>query len=502
MRLTWPVRLLAVFAVCALAPVLALKAQENPASGITDLRAEVVFPAVVRLFVRFGEALEPPEVVLLSMSQEERTLFSGPVTLIAVPQAEDASLWRFDWPIPLDDAPRLFVPVHYRWEMVDATGSQQEAESEFLFAPETLDFRHGGEPPLSFSVGSSDLNLRLAREVVLPAYTLMAEQTGLQPEFRWAVLPPAFAFCSEAVDADGQPMSIVLAASPVDEPDVYACREEDAERLFASSGYQILRRRERGLLPFENELVDAMFEVFYRQYWEGKDVPAWFRTGLRRYLHVNPDPLAVRYLQTEGRAGRLFNAEQMQSGPPEADQQLWELQAHSLVLFLADQYGAQAPLRLARDAAALAWDDAWRDLTGSDLRGMMARWERWLFGAAAVRAGSWFLYGPATATPTVTRTATAVPPTRTPAPVVTVSPQPGGTPVPETATLLGTPPLTSTGVPAVLPTATNTPRPPGSLAQPQPTPPEPGGGICATALPALLLPCAAFVTVERRKKNL
>jgi len=502
MRFAWPVVLLAVILAAILTPIPVVEAQEGAGQGIVARRVEVVFPAVVRLFVTFEGMDEPPESVSLLLAQDDRVFFDEQVELIAAPEEEGTATWRYDWPIPPEDGPALFEPVSYRWTVVDSADAEQEADGEFVFAPGPGDFRHGGEPPLSFTVLDSSLNLRLARQAVLPAYELMAAQTGLEPEFRWVVLPPGFAYCTATTDAEGRTVSVVLAPSPEEEPDTYPCREDAAERLFAASGYQVLWREKAGLLQFEDALVDAMFSVFYGQFWEGQNIPDWFRAGLRRYLRVNPDPLLIRRLQIEARAGRLFTAAQMEAEPSEPGQwQLWEQQAYGLVLYLADQHGAEAPLTLAQEAAQTAWDDAFGDPTGGDLAALMPNWERWLFVEGALRAGSWTLYMPDTPTPTPTRTATPLPPTAAPSATATAAASPAATMTPGSAAARTLSPLPATMTPTPLLTATNTPRPPGSLTQPPPARPEPGGGICPATLPSLLLPLGAIAIVQRRKKT-
>lgn len=492
------VDLLAIVVLLAVS-LAGVRAQGDTGPGVTGLRVEVLFPAVVRFFVSLERDAAMLQTAALMLTQEGRTLFADQVELVFDSEEETTTTWRYDWLIPLEDAPELFVPVAYRWTLADDAGVQQETEGEFLFAPGPPDFRHSGEPPLSFSIVDSNLNLRMARQAVLPAYTLMSTQTGLEPDFRWAVLPSGFTFCASIIDADGNPASVVLAPAPEDEePVAYPCREEDAERLFAGSGYQLLRRRTVGLLPFENELVDAMFEAFYGQYWAGQDVPSWFRAGLRQYLHVNPDPLIIRYLQVEGRADRLFTAAQMQSEPSEADRQFWEAQAYSLVLYLADRYRAEAPLALASSVVESDWSQGFSRLVGGDLEAFMADWERWLYTDAAVRAGGWTLYMPATPTPTATRTATPA--------LLTVTPPASATMLPTlTTTLTPTGAMTREVAPILttataVSTPTNTPRPPGSLTQPPPVSSEPGGGICPATLPVLLIPVTGLVAVQRRKK--
>lgn len=492
------VGLLAVVAFLAVS-LAGVRAQEDTGPGVTGLRAEVLFPAVVRFFVTLEKDTAALQTASLMLTQEDRTLFADQVEPVVDSEEETATTWRYDWPIPLEDAPELFVPVAYRWTLADAAGVQQEAEGEFLFAPGPPDFRHGGEPPLSFAIVDSNLNLRMARQAVLPAFTVMSTHTGLEPDFRWAVLPSGFAFCASIMDADGNPASVVLAPAPEDEePSAYPCREEDAERLFTESGYQILRRRTVGLLPFENELVDAMFEAFYGQYWVGRNVPPWFRAGLRQYLHVNPDPMAIRYLQVEGRADRLFNAAEMQSEPGEVDRQLWEAQAYSLVLYVADRYGAEAPLALARRVVESDWTQGFSDLIDGDLETLMAGWERWLYTDAATRAGGWTLYVPATSTPTATRTATPIPLTATPPASATMLLTLTTTLTPTGAMTRAAAPILTTATAVATPT--NTPRPPGSLTQPPSVGSEPGGGICPATLPAFLMPVAGLAAVQRRKK--
>ncbi len=479
-----------------------LQAQEaeNPFIDFHD--GELVFPAVLRFFVRVTVPVEQLSSVSLEVSQDDVILHSGPIDLESgVINPEPYAFLGFDYALTRSDDLVFFEPVTYRWAVVDGDEERHEAEGEVLYQPPGDTWRQSGEAPLRFMAVNPDLNLITTRQALTEGYEKMSALTGLNPDFNWAILPRDYRFCEEEEDAEGNPVFLIRSANG----DPFPCSEADGRELFRRNGYRVLYRQAPGLLPFQNELIADAFDEFFGRYWRGQDVPGWFRAGLAQLYYVTSNPLALRQVQDASRADRLFSAGQLNGVPEDAAERLaWQQQAYTMVLYLADAFGADAPFALAEDLVGTSFTAALQDLVGEDFDSFLVRWERWLFTEAAGRAAAWTLYTPPTPTLPPTRTHTPFPPTATVTPTMTRTPSPTVT---STATpgvvQIASPLPTYTPFTAIPPTPSNTPRPPGSLDRPTTDDGSgEGGGICPAALPALLLPVAGIALVQRRKRLL
>ena len=484
-----PQRLFALVIVLMMLTV-AVPGRAQEGGTVLDHSAEVVYPAVMRFMITLDLPLDAVRSVALEVTQAGTVLRSGALNIADVLfSSEPLTQFLYAWPLDPDSAPVLFESLSYHWTITGTDGTVLSAEGETLFVP-APEWRASGEVPLRFVVADPALNVVAARRAVLTAYTRMQAQTGRSPDFAWAPLARGFQFCQTITTDEGE-QSVVQSVNET----AYPCTEETGEALLTANGYQILHRQGAGLLPFENELVDAMFDVFYAGIGPDPNTAGWFRAGLRQLYHLTPDPLALRQVQQTARADRLLDSDVMTRRPDDPQAQaLWEQQAYTLVLYLADRYGADAPFTLAGQAN---FDAALRDLTGGDLAGLIPDWERWLFEPGAESAAAWTVYLPNTPTPTPSRTPSPLPPTATA--TLTASPTlpPTQTPTPTSRVIQVASPLpTYTPVTASPPTPTSTPRPAGSLDQPA----ADGGGneLCPASLPVMLLPFAALVLVRRK----
>ncbi len=458
---------------------------------------EVVFPAAVVFRIDLAVSEAAVNGVQLRLTQDDRTLVDGVVSAEFLDDAADDSVaLYFDWPIPPDDAPTLFAELAYEWRIQLEGADLLEGQGGVMFQPGPGEWRTSGEAPLQFAVVDSNVNLRATRDVLLPAYDLLTRHTELAPELRWVIVPRDFAFCSEVIDDEGE---TIMAVSPESVPDVvYPCAEADAARILAEQGFALMRRGAPGLLPFQEDMLAALFDAFYADFWGQRPAPPWFRTGLQHYYGVNPDPLRLRQVQEAARAALLYSADQLRRGPLETDRyDLWSAQNAMLILYIADRFGAEAPFALAQAVTGEGVEAALAALTGQEWDAFLVEWERWLFTEAAARASAWTVYLPATATPQPTPQPTLTPTvtvTATETPVLSPTPQDLSTTVQPTLS-----PVTEEG-----PTATNTPRPPGSL-ETRPPAAEAAArsdtGICGAALPALWLPGFAVLVSGYRRKH-
>lgn len=470
------------------------------AEVVVQHSAEIVFPAAIRFELTVDAEPEAIARVEFALAQSDVRFASQAVGVGEDAEGEPVSL-AVDWPIPVDSPPELFADMVYTWRVVLQDSTEQQVEGTFLFQPDTGTWRVVGDAPVTFAVSDSGLNLTGTRQNVLPIYELMAENTGLAPVFRWVILSRGHAYCPPP-EGDETPR-----ISPASNPDVrYACDENAADQLMAASGYAALRRSGSGLLAFQDDVVDAIFAAFYDDFWAGQRVPGWFVAGLQQLYRANAQPLALQQVQEAARAGAFYTAAQLQRGPSDEDVfDLWTAQTYTLTLFLADRFGAEAPFALAEAVRSQDLADALEDISDLTWPAFLIEWERWLFSDAALQAVRWTVLQPETPTPAPSATAIPPLPTNTPlpaaSPVATLTPQ-------ATATLLDRDVITAeptyTATLDVLPTATNTPRPPGSLdappGSPSPETAEGGSGPCPAALPALLLPGLAVVAGYQRKR--
>ena len=208
-----------------------------------------------------------------------------------------------------------------------------------------------------------------------------------------------------------------------------------------------------------------MVRQMYAPYWDGVTLPAWFTEGIATLYHLRADYAALQLARAAAETDSLFPLSNLQAIPPDdatyPQQALWKAESYTLVLFLADQYGAPALYDLAStdlDAEG-GFDAALETLTGMDTNALWITYTNWLSTSQPDRAIGWTPYRAVTPTPSSTPTVTPVPPTRTP------TRTPTHTPVP-TSTFQGaqvaTPVRIRVTVTEMARTPTNTPLPPGS----------------------------------------
>lgn len=357
---------------------------------INSNAVEVLFPAGIRFSLDLDLAADDLGRVSLVVEQDGRILRTGGISLDDVELVSDGGVTRvlYFMPTAPTDSLRLFEPVTYQWAVSTTEALQDDANGQFVFEPAGDKWRHESEPPLGFSLFDDNLNVHLAGQNVLPAYELMVEHTGLTPEILWLVQPGGFSYCS-VVD---------------DNVSDYSCDEDGALRFFAQENYQLVERTAPGLLPFQRSLVVALFEEFYGQYWQGSDVPDWFRAGLQQYYSVTPEPFILRQVRSAARLGDLFDWAAFTTRPDQMAGAVgfWEQQAYTLVLYLADVYGAEVPFELAQTIPEQGFAAALQAAIDSDFDLFLVDWERWLFTADARAAASKNIYLPEIFLPTVT----------------------------------------------------------------------------------------------------
>ena len=238
---------------------------------------------------------------------------------------------------------------------------------------------------------------------------------------------------------------------------------------------------------------------------DNNDIPAWFRHGLTRYYAPNGYGTALGTVKRASQQDRLIRLPEMTTLPDEtasdSEIELWQAQAYVLTLYLAENYGANAPFEIASLLSDnTSFLDALSQVADASLERIYSAWTVWVNTNRAEEVILWNPYKPITPTPTATFTATDIPPTRTATVTRTITLTPSDTPVFVPATLRVTfPSLTPT------PTASNTPLPPGAFDNPTPVASpdtnDSNGGLCGTGIGALVLPVAGMIFAQRKRKT-
>lgn len=492
--------------------------EPEPLSRIYGHSMDVLFPAALRFDVYLDVPLAEVEAARLTVRQSsgvDRLVSLDPPAAYAIDDGERYTILRYEWSLPDEPALMPFEPITYRWRVETTGGQLSTQEDEVMF----VDARHhpwymAGMSPLVLHWHRSQLaGNRLQREL-FATYDLLTRRTGVHPTFRFVIYEANDRLCQTVTDPDtGESSSFVEAGDGTR----YPCSSNDYAALYARSGVTFVQRRTPGFTDLQDQLIAEMVRGTYAELWGDAGVPSWFEAGLSGLFRQHSGFPALGLVRALVADGALLDPDALAAFDADAanapQRAVWEAASFLLVLYLADEYGAEAPFDLARRVGddGVEFDAALADLTGDDLAALWGPWRAWLDTPGAEHAANWTPYQPTTPTPSVTPSPTPVTPTAVP----TDTPMPTST---ATATPLGAPPATIAApqrTPIRLERPTNTPLPPGSLptipAAAETVPVEEGedddganlpdplilGGIAVAAGVGLLILVAGVITSRR-----
>ncbi|GAB4445464.1 MAG: hypothetical protein Kow00120_15490 [Anaerolineae bacterium] len=450
-----------------------------------------------------GPVADPAQVARIALTWDA----GGPETTVAIDLARDFSeaAWGFNavydfFPADPADLPPPMAQVFYRWEVTLRDGTRAAANGEARYADDRFAWRSGASDWLTLYTYSPALNLPLLMQRLEPVYDLLREQSATAPAFQVALYEPGDGWCPPAPDPTptpdpATPTAIPEAARTPTPAPLPACDPDAVARAYAGAGFIAVMRPNANLAWLVDELGYRMAEAAWRDAWGAATVPAWFAAGLAQLYEMSPHASALILAQNAVQTNMDYTAAALQAvlTPPEGRaRDSWYAQSVSLLLYLIDQYGPDAPARVARAIPTHpTFDEALAAVTGRDTRAHLARWRLWVLSDGAAAMGAWTPYRPPTPAPTLTRT-----------PTPSLTPRPTGTPTATlTATRFGVPAMTP--IP-VTPSLTSTPGPPTNTPRPPNTPTPAGGGdsgggggMCPGAV-ALLLPVGALALLRRK----
>lgn len=359
-------------------------------------------------------------------------------TIIPVNDGKESYL-RYDWPTEADTPLKLFGKVDYVWSFTASDGSTGTMSDSFVYQDPRAEWVRSLDATGDFSVTAAR-PLASLTQPLRQVHALLGQNTGRTLHYNLMLYdqPSGCGFTSLRQ----------VASSSV-------C-------LSLYSGYQVLER------PVgrnaEEFVVGALVRDAYTPLWIGKEVPAWFVSGLAQFYAPTPKNALLPPVQAASRTNTLLNLNEMRA---EQDSVLWRAQSYGMVLYIANQIGAQGLFDLAR-VDADSFGASYEAAVGTPLSALIPAWRQWIFTRDAESVYGITPYQPPTSTPSPTLTFT---PTYTLTPLPTLTPTDTSTP---TRTPLGVrtyvPPPTVTPAPTdTPPPPTVTPRAPGSL--PTVTPP-------------------------------
>ena len=487
----------------------------TPETGlIYGFRAEVLFPVVVRFFVGINASLDQITQANLTISQDGALLVNlslDPTLYTSEDSTPSAAELVYDWDLSSGPVPRPFAPLDYRWEIKTADGETSVAESSVIFLDRTqLPWQTVGRPPLVVHFANSDIAAETIWEEAMAAYGLFNHNTERTILFEAVVYDPTTDYCEERTIPGSDEVELFIVSR--EDEHQYDCSREAFARLYDEAGILFLERESFGYTEMQDFLITTIVRAAYRDLWGEAQVPDWFEVGLALMHRLSGRASALEVVRTAARTQTAYDLNDLATELPGdanyPDRALWEAQSYTLVMYLADHFGAQAPFTLAREVVQQNgdFDAALATLNDGAPFDLWSDWNRWIFTSAAEKALNWTPYQDTTPTPTATATATPITPSPTPLPTHTST-------YTTTPTIVGDLPN-----PVVITTYTSTPRrtptntalPPGSL--PTAAPPaskttdsgddnEPlvQVGLVAAALVAGVLIGVGFLISRRRR---
>jgi hypothetical protein len=534
-------RLLWLTALCLLASSLIVGLYPSPAHAqdgngldetpsptpeppvIVGTRERPVLPEGVRLLVRVEALQEEIERLEIEIEQEEgpqRRFQLDPAETIFIDYRDGTTEYQYIWQIEDEREVRLFEPVNVTYRVRTTDGRRDEEETTFILEHQLGTWRSEESEQLVLywkDAGvNGELHLREQREVV----DFLAEETGFDEKLEFVIYLQSDQFCQEVpvlrADDENDGESTATAEAEPETEVVYIdagvqvpCDRQEMLNLYRQDNIVPVLVSDLSFFTVQQAIITQMVTVAYQEQWGDAQLPEWFVTGLGLLYGKNAPGGALEFARDVWQQDQLLTLGQLSSSLDElsnaSDRDLWEVQAYLLVLFLADEYGADAPFAIARRIDSdTSFDEALDTITTDALPTIYNHWQAWLIQPRADQAVAWDPYVGITPTPSSTFTPSPLPPTRTPIPTATITLTPSSTERPGRVITV-TQPL----FPTRTPTATVSPLPPGSLRRPTAPPAENTDSSgedeeelpCIGGLGVLLLPLIGFVFARKRRQH-
>jgi len=496
------------FTPVTIAPRLTLPATITPVparSGpISYIDTENLFPVAVRFgaVVEFGkDDLVSAEIHIWQpgsgFDRTETVDIPSSIQVLTDKQTQ----FNYMWMITPENVPEPFTKLRYEWTIKISGNRTIRASGDFTFEDSRRPEAEPGtwqrfDGVVSLFSANPELALGMIGTQLGRAYTRLAADFGLTTPYRFVIYEPGVQFCLEEASGTG---TVYYTTSRVYGLTRRDCDPTSAPRLYAARGYTMVVRTSMALDALEDRMAAIMTGDAVDGLWAEAAAPSvWLREALIQLYGISPRTWALPLVRNAQRGSGVLSLAEMAKMPDAPETiRLWQAESYLMALYLADRFGASAPLTLLRAVQnGFSVEDGLTTMFNVTPDTWFLAWESWLQSDAALRATRWSPYLAATAT--VTSTATT---------------RPSITPTSNIPTATRTPTITLTAATTlekspIGPTPTNTPLPAGSLNRatnvptPTPAPPARQTGPCGGSLAVMLLPAGAVVIAATQSRRL
>lgn len=415
-------------------------------------QVEVAFPAGVRFFIRAVASAEEVSSASLTLERQGQPPQTFDLDLATTAEdTGDTTDITYIWSLTPEAYPSYFEEIDFVWAVI-IEGETRTAQGRFQFTDERVIWEASTVESLRV-IMPRDLGLRRLISVTAPVEQRMRENTDNQHSLAYILYEQALDPAGCIVNADDVPFAFTIFGTAI------RCLDRNlAQRVFSTSGIEVLRVRSYTQADMQNVLTQALFDRYYRPLWSEREVPEWFAYGLMRIYAPTEHADMLSIVQHAARSNRLLSLPDM-ARIPDAPAQLqdWQAQSLAMMLYIADRIGYPQIFAFARAVRDNSFEPLYRETTNQPISALIPAMRDWLFTERGTAAFGVSIYSEATRTPAPGATFTPFPATRTP------RPEPSATMTP-TVTITPSPRPTATA------TASVTPRPPGSLATATPVP--------------------------------
>jgi hypothetical protein len=337
---------------------------------------ELIFPVELEfsLIVSVPPSdIQSGEVILSQDSGFQQTIplnLDTDINLANADSLEIRKAIRFE----LNNAPRPFERLDYEWRLNSVRGTDN-LERWLLFQPDDVEWQHTPADALRMYWHDDNLAANILREELQPAIDQIASHTGTSPSLDFAIYSPDFEIC---VPDEEDESTLVYPGHPQ-----YSCSLDDLRDYYGNHGIAFIQPPDSGFDTLQNEMIEVMVIQAYAPGWVGRGVPVWFAEGLAQLYRQNINVGAVEIARSAEAQDMLLPPSRLENLLPDDadafDQRLWDAQSYTLLLYLADTFGEDAPIDLATAfPEAESFDVALQNITGMTLAENFRLWRQWL----------------------------------------------------------------------------------------------------------------------------
>jgi hypothetical protein len=349
----------------------------TPEAGVIVRHAyELIFPVELEfsLIVSVPPSdIQSGQVILSQDSGFQQTIplnLDTDINLANANSLEIRKAIRFE----LNNAPRPFERLDYEWRLTSVRGTDN-LERWLLFQPDDVEWQHTPADALRMYWHDDNLAANILREELQPAIDQIASDTETSPSLDFAIYSPGFEICVPEEDDES---TLVYPGRPQ-----YSCSLDDLRDYYGNHGIAFIQPPDSGFDTLQNEMIEVMVIQAYAPGWVGRGVPVWFAEGLAQLYRQNINVGAVEIARSAEAQDMLLPPSRLENLLPEDadafDQRLWDAQSYTLVLYLADTFGEDAPIDLATAFPETeSFDAALQNITGMTFAENFRLWRQWL----------------------------------------------------------------------------------------------------------------------------